>query len=88
MALYVRLLMLSHKARLYLLRSSAIVSRITHLPIKSLKVFHCLTERHRGTSLRITQSSSFLPLGTAINRGPLSLFPGGVVEEALRDFPS
>ena len=38
-------------------------------------------------SLRIAQSSSFLPLGSAINRVPRGLFSRRVVEEALRGFP-
>jgi hypothetical protein len=40
-----------------------------------------------GAWLRITQSFTFLPLGTAINRVPLECFQTRVVVKALRAFP-
>ena len=41
-----------------------------------------------GAWMRIAQSLAFLPLGTAINRGPLKTFEIRVVARALRVFPS
>ena len=40
-----------------------------------------------GPWLRITQSITLLPLGSAINRVPPKRFRQGVVVMALRDFP-
>jgi hypothetical protein len=59
--------MLSHEPRSYL---SAIIAQLMQANMRSLNCHRVLAIAHLGEQLRIGQSLTFIPLGTAINRVP------------------
>ena len=83
------------------MRSSRLARLLTHASVQSLSCFHILAIRplcpscsqkteglsNLGIQLRIVQSQSLLPLGTAINRVLSRCFQILMVDWALRMFP-
>ena len=74
------------------MRSSRLARLLTHASVQSLSCFHILAIRtlcpsNLGIQLRIVQSQSLLPLGTAINRVLSKCFQILMVDWALRMFP-
>jgi len=72
---------------MYLKPSLKLIRLLRPTNVHSLNLLHSLILATLGAWMRIAQSFTFLPLGTAINRVPLNLFRNKVVVKALRGFP-